>query len=1709
MPKCLLSTLIVSTLIGVSTVAIGANSPGGDALSLPAAVVELNQNDLTSTKLTIRAPEIGRFDADASNGSSVERYGLEGEVSTCLPGWPELPMISRMVLVPPTSGIEVRINHIDVKTEPGIIPFITPAQDGSENVDVSAEGSPEFLNFEGFWPTEPVVVSKPAILRGHRLVQVTIYPVQVNPRTGELRYNDNIEFELAYTGVGENIVVNPERPRPSGSINRLLESMVVNPPPARRDQGGVAGRGSYLLVYYNANGIANSLAPLITWRKRMGWDVRVIAAQVNASADAIKQQIQTAYNEWENPPEMIALVGDPDWAGNGVPGWGNYTDLTYARLEGNDILADADYGRISCGTIQELDRVVAKIINYESNPFMDNTDWYRQGSVCAGSATSGLSTILVNKWVRRETMDRGWTSVDEWYFGQGQGDVPSFFENQFRRGISYATYRGWIGMEGLDANRIMNFQAHRRYPFAPTMTCQSGHYQGQFCQTEAFFRSAGGAIGSIGFATASTHVQYNNAVFSGIWVGLLRLDMFNIGTACNYGRYEVYRQYHGFEEQNVTNFSEWANLMGDPATEMFTKIPTLISVDYPANIPIGNSNFQVTVTEREGGDPVADAYVCLFKAADNLQIVVRTDENGVATFAVPPDGLTAGDLMVTVTKHNVKAFLGNSRVGQAEEFLGASSWEISEDNDNDGVANPGEQLSLTTQIKNFGSSRPDGQVTLTAVSLSPWAVVNGDPVVLDTAPAVGQESEAVFNLTIDPSAPNKTAIPIAIEATVGETVMPSMAAIEVVAPKVRIAEIFLPNNRINPGEMADIDISLSNIGDKQLEVSGALLFSGAEVLTVVQNESSYPVIAAGRSARVNGARFRIRAHPFTIPGMTVPISLAIQTEAGFCDTAYFQIRIGQPRETDPFGPDKYGYVCFDSGDRDWEMAPVYDWIEIDPNDNRADFRGTLLNLQDGSEDQDRSMVIDLPFEFQYYGEMFNRLTICTNGWAAFGNWGELTDFRNRRINSGECANGQLCVFWDDLMTGRIIVHHDRQEGRFIVEWNNMTSAGGGNGQTFELILYDVAQWPTYSGDGVIAYQYKTISNPNGAGPSNDTPYATIGINSPSDMDGLEYTYYNSYTPGARRIGNELAIKFTTAIQYITGVLAINVVDAATGNPIEDVNVATDRGFRGETDADGNLMIDDILIGHYGWISYNKPGYNDSTWTGFEENGFDIAEGETLWVFTQLLHPEFNLIGVEDYDFMMKADSITSTSFTISNDGNGWLSFTSKFTYVIDEEGLRSGGDDAGPTRGEGRDDPDEMWDPLLNVDVSQQIDNLRVQGVAFVRDHWVVSAGHFGNEDTLNYFYEFSRNGEYTGNRMQQPIGGSYGLRDMEYYDGYLYCTYTEQSFILKVDPATGEEVRRWIMPRGFNNPRNLTIDPATGHIWASGITTRIFELEITDSDTLRAIQNHRTTDPRTAGEMHEYGITWFRDDPDGFNIYMMSDDEVEDDTAHANIAVFKMNPVTGETRFLTDLPSMPHSFKGRCGITITPKWNNMVWAMGAVFDDPGGDHLAVFEVAPNSSWIDYTPRADTLNATDQTSILITLETAELDTGRYGVVIQFNHNASGGRTEIPVVLEVVSELPDVYIDPNTAQPFEYSLETNFPNPFNSSTLISYSLKSAGKVRLEVFDLQGRLVNTLVDGQQPAGKHRLMLEAGDLSAGLYIYRLSAGEFTGSRKMLLIK
>jgi hypothetical protein len=111
-------------------------------------------------------------------------------------------------------------------------------------------------------------------------------------------------------------------------------------------------------------------------------------------------------------------------------------------------------------------------------------------------------------------------------------------------------------------------------------------------------------------------------------------------------------------------------------------------------------------------------------------------------------------------------------------------------------------------------------------------------------------------------------------------------------------------------------------------------------------------------------------------------------------------------------------------------------------------------------------------------------------------------------------------------------------------------------------------------------------------------------------------------------------------------------------------------------------------------------------------------------------------------------------------------------------------------------------------------------------------------------------------------------------------------------------------------------------------------------------------------------------------------------------------------------------------------------------------------------------------------------------------------NLEGKQTEVPVLV-------NTSMTEDTSSPESFRVYPNYPNPFNPTTTIRYALPEAAQVRLSVFNLLGQEVAVLVNGMRPAGISTVNFDASTLSSGVYIYRLTDGTQTITRKLLLVK
>lgn len=159
-------------------------------------------------------------------------------------------------------------------------------------------------------------------------------------------------------------------------------------------------------------------------------------------------------------------------------------------------------------------------------------------------------------------------------------------------------------------------------------------------------------------------------------------------------------------------------------------------------------------------------------------------------------------------------------------------------------------------------------------------------------------------------------------------------------------------------------------------------------------------------------------------------------------------------------------------------------------------------------------------------------------------------------------------------------------------------------------------------------------------------------------------------------------------------------------------------------------------------------------------------------------------------------------------------------------------------------------------------------------------------------------------------------------------------------------------------------------------------------------------------------------------------------------------------------------------------------------------------------NWISIDSSIGTVPPYENNLVEVSFTAENLDLGEYSATLQIASNDPNNRLNIiPVNMRII-EPTNVPGNADTS-PRYFSLNQNYPNPFNVETLIEYNLEIASEIKIEIYNILGSKVETLFNGEKPAGNHQIIWNAESQPSGVYFYRLQAGDYTEIRKMVLLK
>ncbi|MDZ7292387.1 MAG: C25 family cysteine peptidase [candidate division KSB1 bacterium] len=574
-------------------------------------------------------------------------------------GYPELPRISRSIMIPDEAKMNFEI--VEAEYETTRVAPVAPSK-GSLSRSIDPKTVPytfsDVYKTDTWWPQAVVELSNPFILRDVRGITVRFNLFRHNAVRKQLITCKRLVVRVFADGFDDVNVKTSRKGIISHDLLEIYGRFFLN---FSQSHAGELGRVSYpaigdtgRMLIIAADNFYSSMIPLRDWRTRKGHRTTLVkCSDVGTTWQAVLSYIQNMYNS-AGSVLYILLVGEEDYdvPNKSVPSdeypdpyyyapW----DPKYVKLAGADNYPDAYVSRISAENVDQVDNQVMRILKYETNPVSGS--WFQKACGIA-SHQYGDSTRCNS--LRNDLLAYGYTSVDKLY------DItsPQPITNAINDGRGVVNYLGhgeetrWGFNDPyvwplFSVSDVQNLSNTNLLPFVFSVACQVGSFNyPSVCFAEAWLRGGTkdnpkGAIAFFGSSINQDIVEPTTAQAEA--VDLLVSDAkITVGGLCFNGVCKMLEQ-HGSAGENEAD--TW-HIFGDAATHVWTKTPSNFT-----SVTITSNASSVTVNTG-----VAGSTICASSSDNGASFWQRQDNVSSYTF-----NTSVRPLYITVTKHNYVPYM--------------------------------------------------------------------------------------------------------------------------------------------------------------------------------------------------------------------------------------------------------------------------------------------------------------------------------------------------------------------------------------------------------------------------------------------------------------------------------------------------------------------------------------------------------------------------------------------------------------------------------------------------------------------------------------------------------------------------------------------------------------------------------------------------------------------------------------------------------------------------------------------------------------------------------------------------------------------------------------------------------------------------------------------------------------------------------------------
>ncbi len=932
------------------TTVLFAGFEGEIKLNAPRTELRVVEQNAVTLRLENALASIQTYEVATPEGVFT-RLTMSGYASNYRPGYPELPVLSRLIEIPHGAEAQVRVVSYQEETidlaEWGIATPIFPSQPSiSKSEDpakVKFQYRAEVYRADEFSGQEIAALEIVGTMRGRRLARLSISPLRYNAAQNVLKALNYIEIEIRFANADLDLTRSLRQkyysPLFEAAFERLLNYQLFIEDTLSR----------YPIKYVIlADPMFQAvLQPFVEWKTRKGFNVMEAykgAPGVGTTREQIKAYLKSLYDNatpQDPAPTYLLIVGDVDQ----IPAFisGHHTDLYYCEYDGGgDYLPELYYGRFSANQLSELTPQIDKTLEYEQY-LMPDPSFLNEVVMIAGM-DGFYGPLHANGQINYGTdyyFNAAHGLLSHTYLYPQSGSSGSQIIQNVSDGVGYANYTAHGGPSGwsdpsFEVSDIPSLQNAHQYPLMVGNACSTNEFQVYACFGEALLRAVNkGALGYIG---GSNSTYWDEDFYWGVGVGAVSAHPTYQGTGL--GSYDRMFHDHGEPEADwyvtqgqmihagnlaVTEGSpgsaqyywEIYHLMGDPSLSVYFSVPDPLPVTHLSAMPVGTSALSVTTEPH--------AYVALSMNGVLLDAQLA-DATGIVNLGFDPI-INVGSADIVVTRQNRAPYIETiSVVPNNAAYVIYSSHSIDDGNgNNNGVVDFGETILLDMTLQNVGSVNAEG-VSASLFSADEFIAVNDSLAEWGDIPANASAAVAgAFRFTAAANIPDQHSAIFRLKArdSFGAEWI-SYFTITANAPVLTIGNLTIDdgaggngNGKLDPGETVDIIIETANTGHSDCEDVLATLSCGSEYISLLAASFNLGSLAQGGAAN---AVFSLSVDPAT-PAAT-PVELLAGLAAGAYQTQHtFTETVGSIDEDFETGNFTH-YNWIQGGNQPWQISSV-------------------------------------------------------------------------------------------------------------------------------------------------------------------------------------------------------------------------------------------------------------------------------------------------------------------------------------------------------------------------------------------------------------------------------------------------------------------------------------------------------------------------------------------------------------------------------------------------------------------------------------------------------------------------------------------------------------------------------------------------------------------------------------------------------------------